>query len=90
MNLAQLADEMRLAGIRSLSIELEPATDEPAERERPSHSAETLPPSEPPEEKGPNACAVPGCTNDKGGIFGGIGGDLCRMHALLRAGVHVK
>lgn len=82
MNLALFAHEMRAAGIKSLSIELDVAP-EPA-----APDMATLPPDAPePEQKEPNACAAPGCTNDKGGIFGGIGGDLCRIHALQRAGV---
>jgi hypothetical protein len=84
MNLALLAYEMRAAGIKSLSVELDAATVSASA----TNDLATLPPDAPePEQKEPNACIEPGCTNERGGIFGGIGSERCRIHALQRAGV---
>lgn len=88
MNLASLAFDMRAAGIKSLTIEL---ADEgapsvalsPIDRDTmaPPETEPDLPP------KDPRLCVSPGCTSERGGLFGGVAAEFCREHALAKAGV---
>lgn len=92
MNLALLAYEMKLAGIKSLALELsDDSSGSPAiahSEERATLAPGDLPPAAPePEQKGENQCAFPGCGGERRGLFGGVGSAFCRNHALQKAGV---
>lgn len=87
MNLALLAYELRAAGIKSLALELDDGSRFaiPGE-ERPTLAPEANSDTEAPP-KDPELCAAEGCGEKRGGIFGGVGGHLCRTHAFQAAGV---
>jgi hypothetical protein len=87
MNLALLVYELRAAGVKSLALELldEPSSPPIADEGRPTLAPDNSEPDVPP--KQPDQCIIPGCTAERRGIFGGIGGQYCREHALQRAGV---
>ena len=87
MNLASLAYDMRAAGIKSLAIELADETStvhlSPIDRDTmaPPETEPDLP------TKDPRLCVSPGCTSERGGLFGGVAAEFCREHALAKAGV---
>lgn len=89
--LPQLVIEMRELGIKSLALELTDDSGSPAIAH--SDDRATLAPDNPvvddPDQppKQPNQCVAVGCAADRRGIFGGIGSQYCREHALQRAGV---
>ena len=87
MNLATLVYDMRAAGIRSLSIELSEADQSPLAGLSPM-DRDTMAPAEPDlPPKDPKLCVSPGCTSERGGLFGGVAAEFCREHALAKAGV---
>jgi hypothetical protein len=93
---------LRAAGIKSLALELSEsggAATVPAGRDDwgawdpKNHppAPELLgidrtekPPAEP---KDPSLCQMPDCGAPAGGIFGGVAHQLCRTHAMQKAGV---
>jgi len=87
MNLASLAYDMRAAGIKSLSIEL--ADETPTVPMSPIDRDTMAPPETEPDlsPKDPRLCVSPGCTSERGGLFGGVAAEFCREHALAKAGV---
>lgn len=87
--LPRLVIEMRELGIKSLALELSDNPGSPAIA-YPSDDRAALAPDVPDpdaEQKAPNQCIYPGCTDERRGLFGGIASDHCRTHALQKAGV---
>ena len=74
-SLIPLTQEMRALGIRTLTVELEPAG-AAAVQTLPAEAAET-----PPEPKPAGQCAYGNCRNPNGGVFG-TGTEYCEHHAL--------
>lgn len=89
MNLPALVAEMRALGIKSLALEL--SDDSGASAIAHSDDRTTLAPGDLPEpereQKDSNLCIAPGCGEEKRGIFGSVASDLCRTHAMQKAGV---
>lgn len=85
-----LVIEMRALGIKSLALELSDNPGSPAiahSGDDRAASASDVPAEADAPPKQPNQCVALGCSADRRGIFGGIGGEYCREHALQRAGV---
>lgn len=92
-NLPALIAEMRALGIKSLALELTDDSGSPAIAH--SDDRATLAPDNPEADpdlppKQPNQCVAVGCSADRKGLFGSIGGQYCREHALQRAGVRTS
>lgn len=85
-----LVIDMRALGIRSLALELSESPGSPPialTDERPTLAPGDLPPETEAEPKDPSLCSYSGCGEKAGGILGGVGRHLCRMHAFQAAGV---
>jgi hypothetical protein len=87
--LLEIRDAMRVLGIRSLTIELEPGATIPAPPLDPDARDTEPPPNDAALliEKGPSMCKWDGCSNPNGGMFDGVAPEYCERHALAAAGV---